>query len=286
VATVGLCALGVSGCSLVEKSRLDDCHRLSQTLQAENTRLKDQTVSLRSQNQDLNERAVADARRLRLQEEEIERLAQSVTAYQQDREQLAAAFERMKSQIRSTVNPVSAGLAPRLEALARAHPGWEFDAARSVLSMPAAALFEPASDRLRPEARAWLGEATALWKSPDAHDVDVLVVGRNEASAVLPAGLAPGKGPPRTLGRDRAARVSEVLAGAAGLGAGRIETAGFELPPPTGNEGSDEETLARNRRIEIHLRRRDPAPPAAAHQASAPASPPAAAPAPAARTGP
>ena len=87
---------------LVPKSRLDDCHRLSQTLQAENARLKDTTVSLRSQNQDLNQRAVDDARRLRLQEEEIQRLVQSVSAYQDERDQLAAAFERLKGQIRTS----------------------------------------------------------------------------------------------------------------------------------------------------------------------------------------
>jgi chemotaxis protein MotB len=289
VARVALCALGLAGCSLVEKSRLDDCHRLSQTLQAENTRLKDQTISLRSQNQDLNQRAVADARRLRLQDEEIERLVQSVTAYQQDREQLAAAFERLKGQIRSTVNPVSAGLVPRLEDLARTHPGWEFDPQRSVLSIPAVQMFEAGSDRLRPEARTWLRETAALWSSPDARDIDLLVVGRNEASAIRPAGLAPAgtQAEGRALGRDRAARVRDVLAGEARLGAGQIEVAGFELPPPSGSDGSDEAVLERNRRIEIHLRRHAPATPgAAAPQAAAPSDPPAPAAAAAARSGP
>src|SRR4051794_28118224 len=80
----GLCALALAGCGLVPKSRLDDCHRLSQTLQAENSRLKDTSISLRSQNQDLNQRAEEDARRLRLQDEEIQRLVQSVSAYQEE----------------------------------------------------------------------------------------------------------------------------------------------------------------------------------------------------------
>jgi chemotaxis protein MotB len=100
-AAVGLCTLGLTGCGVVPKSRLDDCHRLSQTLQADNTRLKDQAVNLRAQNQDLNQRAVDDGRRIRLQQEEIQRLVQSVSAYQQEREQVTAAFERLKSQIRT-----------------------------------------------------------------------------------------------------------------------------------------------------------------------------------------
>ncbi len=98
----GLALAGPSGCAWVPQSRLEECHQYSQTLQAENDRLKDSTLSLRSQNRNLNQRAVEDARRLRVQEDEVERLSQSVTAYQQDRDQLAAAYERLKGEIRST----------------------------------------------------------------------------------------------------------------------------------------------------------------------------------------
>src|SRR4051812_49652217 len=103
---------GLPGCSFVPRSRLDECRRLSQTLQAEKDRLKDTAVSLRSQNQDLNQRAEDDARRIRLQEEEVQRLVQSVSAYQEEREQLAAAFERLKGQVRRTApaGPFSPGL--------------------------------------------------------------------------------------------------------------------------------------------------------------------------------
>jgi chemotaxis protein MotB len=253
---LGLVLCGLAGCSFVPQARLDDCHRLSQTLQAENARLKDTTVSLRSQNQDLNQRAVDDARRLRLQEEEIQRLAESVTAYQEERDQLAAAFERIKSQIRTSLQPVSSGLARRLEALARAHPGWEFDAERGLLTIPAALWFEAGSDRLRSEARAQLAELAAVWGAPDAGDVDLLIVGRNEMSAVRRAGLAPPEeeAPARSLGHDRAARVRDQLVTAARIDPARIEVAGFEVPH-AGAVGRDEASQARNRRIEIHLHR-------------------------------
>jgi chemotaxis protein MotB len=257
----GLCGLVLAGCSFVPKSRLDECHRLSQTLQAENDRLKDTTISLRSQNQDLNQRAVDDARRHRVQEEEIQRLVQSVSAYQEDRDKLAAAFERIKSQIRSSVNPVSSGLLKQLQDLAQAHPGWEFDTERGVLTIPAAQLFEPASDRLRGEAENWLGDTAALWKAPEARDVDVLVVGRNETSAVRRTALSPeaSQGPP--LGLARASRIRERLAALATIDVARIEIAGFEIPH-AGADG-DLASQARNRRIEIHLRHRTTEPPPA-----------------------
>jgi chemotaxis protein MotB len=106
-------AWGLAGCSFVPTARLDECHRLSQTLQAENDRLKDTAISLRAQNQDLNQRAADDARRLRLQEEEVQRLVQSVSAYQAERDQLAAAFDRIKRQVRTAAAAGPASTADR-----------------------------------------------------------------------------------------------------------------------------------------------------------------------------
>ena len=235
----GFAGLGLAGCSFVPKSRLDECHRLSQTLQAENDRLKDTTVSLRSQNQDLNQRAVDDARRLRVQEEEIQRLVQSVSAYQEDRDKLAAAFERIKSQIRTSVNPVSSGLLERLQDLARAHPGWEFDPERGVLTIPAAQLFEAGSDRLRPEAEAWLRETAALWNGP--RSARRSTSWSSAATRRRPSAARRCRRQSRTARTRadrsawrRAARVRDVLAGPATIDAARIEVAGFEVPPRRG----------------------------------------------------
>ena len=134
---------------------------------------------------------------------------QSVSAYQEDRDKLAVAFERIKSQIRSSVNPVSAGLLKPLQDLAQAHPGWEFDPERGVLTIPAAQLFEAGSDRLRGEAENWLRETAALWKAPEASDIDILVIGRNETSAVRRTALSPeephGQDQGRPLGLARVA---------------------------------------------------------------------------------
>jgi chemotaxis protein MotB len=264
-------AWSLSGCSFVPRSRLDECHRLSQTLQAEKDRLKDTAVSLRSQNQDLNQRAEDDARRLRLQEEEVQRLVQSVSAYQEEREQLAAAFERLKGQVRSTAaaGSFSTGLLRRCQDLARAHPGWEFDPAQGVLTIPAAQLFERGSDRLRPEAVAWLREAATLWSVPEAQDLDLLVVGRNETSAVRRAGLSAPETEDRPLGHDRAERVRDLLADAAHIDPARIEAAGFEVPH-SGDDGPAGASEARNRRIEIHLRRRGKDSPAPAAPSPSP----------------
>jgi chemotaxis protein MotB len=266
---VWLGGLGLAGCSVVPKSRLDECHRLSQTLQAENNRLRDTTISLRSQNQDLNQRAVEDARRLRTQDEEIERLVQSVSAYQEDRDQLAAAFERIKSQVRSGAGSGSSGLPARLEAIARAHPAWEFDPQRGILTIPSSQLFDAGSDRLRDEAVAWLQETAAVWTTPEARELDLLVIGRNETSAVRRTALTAPEpaSQPRPLGLARAARVRDLFIQRGGIAAARIEAAGFEVPHvgPDGDPAAD----SPDRRIEIHRRPRTAAP-----EPQAPSPPP------------
>jgi hypothetical protein len=89
---------------------LDECHRLSQTLRADNNRLRDVALDLRAQNQDLNQRAVDDARRIALQEEALERLDKSVQGYQSEREQIARQFEVLERQVRRTAGAEAATL--------------------------------------------------------------------------------------------------------------------------------------------------------------------------------
>ncbi len=83
------------GCGIVPRSRMEESQKVSQLLRTENARLKDQVLSLQSQNRDLADRAVDDLRRLTAHEQAIERLEQTVHAYQGDRERLAAAYEQL-----------------------------------------------------------------------------------------------------------------------------------------------------------------------------------------------
>jgi hypothetical protein len=90
-----LAAVLLPGCGIVPRSRMEEAQKVSQLLRSENARLKDQVLSLQSQNRDLSDRAVDDLRRLTAREEAIERLEQSVQAYQSDRERLAAAYDQL-----------------------------------------------------------------------------------------------------------------------------------------------------------------------------------------------
>jgi len=90
-------ALAVApGCGFVPTNRLSDCQKFNQTLHTENSQLKDVVLRLRSQNEELAQRALDDLDRLRTQEESIRRLERSVLAYQQERERMASALEQIR----------------------------------------------------------------------------------------------------------------------------------------------------------------------------------------------
>jgi hypothetical protein len=100
-------ALVVSGCSLVPREQMEECHRLSQTLRSENAQLKDQMLALRSQNQDYAERAVDDARRLSQLEQANLRLETSVQAYQDERSRLEAAYKDLRASLPQSLRPLA-----------------------------------------------------------------------------------------------------------------------------------------------------------------------------------
>ena len=55
------CALIAPGCAFVPRTRLDDAQKVVQSLRTENAQLRDVSVTLKTQNQDLTQRAVDDA---------------------------------------------------------------------------------------------------------------------------------------------------------------------------------------------------------------------------------
>jgi hypothetical protein len=85
----------VPGCAMVPRERIEESQRLTRSLRTENGRLKDQVVALQTQNQDYADRALDDLRRLTARDEAIERLQQSVHGYQDDRDRLASAYQRL-----------------------------------------------------------------------------------------------------------------------------------------------------------------------------------------------
>lgn len=258
LAAIGLAAVG-PGCGLVPKERLEECHRLSRSLQAETAQLKDQTLTLRAHNQDLAQRAIDDAQRIRELDEANQRLERSVLAYQAERDKLSAAFELFKSQLTAAVDHVPTALLDQFDGFARRHPEVAFDAARGVLSMPADRLFEPGTDVWTPGARALLEELAGILSESEGKAMawQVLATPGQAAEKVERASFAPGREPASTLSASRARLVRDLLARLAGIDSTAIEGDTASAPPP-GRPG-DRPAPEAGPSIEIHVRARSAA---------------------------
>lgn len=160
-----LCA--EAGCVLVPQAQLDECRQRGQALRAENDRLKDQVLTLRSENQDIAQRSVDDERRLKAQEAAIDRLEETARAYQDDRERLASAYEHLKSQLQGSAGPEASYSADSLKRFAEQHPGASFDDRGKVLVLSVESLFETGAATLRPGAEKTLADLAAALGGPD-----------------------------------------------------------------------------------------------------------------------
>lgn len=90
-----------SGCSSWPwKAGGRDAERLTRVIHAENARLKDVVVQLRSSNEDMAQRSLDDASRIARLEEENEQFRMSIAAYQTERERMARSFQSLQEQVR------------------------------------------------------------------------------------------------------------------------------------------------------------------------------------------
>jgi len=95
----------VPGCAFVPKSRFDEAQKLVQSLRSENAQLKDSTLTLKVQNQDLAQRAVDDGKTIRALEVANGQYERSIQGYQEEREQLQSAFQELKGRPRTASGP-------------------------------------------------------------------------------------------------------------------------------------------------------------------------------------
>jgi hypothetical protein len=201
---MGMAAIA-PGCAVVPRTELEECHQLCRSLQAETSQLKDTALRLRSQNEDLTQRAVADTRRLGELEEDNRGLRRDVAAYRDEREQLVAAFERLKQQVVASIDSDPTAMLDEVRTPAEVASGPE----TPPLTIPASRLFLAGSDRWTPDADILLREAASRIATGGHSSVEVAGIGARSAVLRTSAG-APPDGPGELPGA-RARRVAERL---------------------------------------------------------------------------
>jgi outer membrane protein OmpA-like peptidoglycan-associated protein len=253
-AMMGIGAVLCAGCTSGPRARLRDCERISQTVRSENAQLKDVALKLRTHNQDLAQRTVDDGRRIQALDKANHRLEQSVLAYQEERDRLAAAFEQFKTQLQAAADPVPTALLDRLREFSRSHPECSFDADRLVIAIPEHALFAPDGDTLKPDAQALLNDCADRLSGREAGDLTLRIVARSAREPIRRVGVDDPNARDASLDMMRALRVRDLVAQRthrepAQIAVARSEDADSSDSPPevTPRTGG--------RRIEIHLPR-------------------------------
>ncbi len=261
------------GCGMVPRTRVADCQQRVQALSTETAQLQDEVLSQRGQLRDLSQRAVDDARQLRTLEEANRRLEQTVMAYQDERDALAASFDQFKRQLQlqaSGNRPPTAAVPPekrddppgvgdlaRFASFAQAHPGCRFDPKRGVWTFPAEMLFRPGSVELKPEARLLLRGFTNLMADRKAPVAPSLIEGHTENSPVRLTSLDNEPASTDDLGLERARRIRDQIADDLQLDpatiATRSDAKGLASLP---DDPAPVEPLG----ITIHLQENDPPP--------------------------
>jgi outer membrane protein OmpA-like peptidoglycan-associated protein len=239
-----------SGCAFVPKSRLDAAAKLTRTLRTENAQLKDSTLSLKGENADLSRRALDDSRKLATLEDANGRLETSVQAYIDEREDLNDAFQRFKRQAQASVVAPSSALQSRLKSFSNGRPGTTYDAETGLISVEADRLFLPASDRLRPDAAAWLDDCASILADPEAKQRPLMVLGHASDSPVRLASTDDAAQSPTDLSLARAIRIRDALAERTHRDPARIGIAALGTSRPITTRDGDQ---SKNARIEIDL---------------------------------
>ncbi len=247
-------ALAASGCAFVPKSRLDDAAKVTQTLRSENALLKDTALSLKGDNTDLTRRALDNGRKIATLEDANTRLETSVQAYIDEREDLNDAFQRFKRQAQASVVVPSSALQSRLKSFSNGHTGTSFDPESGLLSVEADRLFLPGTDRLRPEAAAWLDDCALILADPEAKGLPLTVTGHASESPVRLASTADPAPAPADLSLSRAVRIRDAIADRARRDPARIGVAALGTSRPVVSSGNDRDQ-SKGARIEINLSR-------------------------------
>lgn len=95
----------LAGCAGAARNQLEDCRNIGLGLRKENARLQDLVLDLKSRNREMADRAMDDAHRLSQLEDLNARLEKSVAAYQQERDELTTAVNRIEAQVRTAAQP-------------------------------------------------------------------------------------------------------------------------------------------------------------------------------------
>jgi flagellar motor protein MotB len=148
-------------------------------------------------------------------------------------------------------NAVPAGLGTRLSELARRYPSLQYDPATGISKFDTDLLFDSGDAALKPQGDQILAEFADIFRSPEARELKIMVVGHADAQGIKGRELRERYPNNWHLSAGRALAVADQLR-KAGIPESRMGVAGFGQYQPVSSNDTDESRQL-NRRVEIFV---------------------------------
>ena len=168
-----------------------------------------------------------------------------------ERGELQGRYIGLLRDVGSGDSPLSGSATARFEELAARYPDFDFDPLTGVSKFGPHVLFDSGKADLNPGAIPLLREFAEIMASPEARDLNVLIVGHTDDERIAGARTREKHPTNWHLSTNRANEVAVTLA-AAGLAESRMGVAGYsKFQPAVRNR--DDANRAMNRRVEIYV---------------------------------
>ncbi len=242
VAVAAVSLVASSGCGMVPRSQLVACQTYSCQLQRRNQEICAQLQNLRTQNQELANKAL-DA------EEQLARYEKRAGEWDEERNKLQSLYS---SAVEGRGASLPRSVRYRLEDFAERYPEYvEVDAESGISKFKSNVLFGKGQAELLPDAQAVLSEFASIFQDPAGKSLRIMVVGHTDETPIVKSTTRQAHQTNWHLSAHRAIAVEEYLA-AAGIEPRRIGIVGYGPYQPL-SRGRQEKDLAQNRRVEIYV---------------------------------
>ncbi len=248
--SLGILAVGVTGCQTVPQKVLHQSQMNARQLYAQNKALiAERDRCQQSLAQTLQEKQQLETRAANLQRE-LEIANQQVRNLEAERKELHQRFVSMLNR-GDIKNPMSPETTSRFQELVKKYPNFEFDPVTGVSKFHSDILFDLGSDQIKPSAIPLLRDFAKILNAADAKQFDILVVGHTDDLPIKRASTRAKHPTNLHLSTDRANSVVLQLQ-KLGIDPKRMGAAGYSMYQPLVPNTSPQ-NRARNRRVEIYV---------------------------------
>ena len=242
-----LALLADAGCQWVPKNQLTAAQSQLRTQSEQNKALLAENQNLKALREKFVNQQIDMEQQLAQLDEQVGLESRRVANYRTERDQLKGQFDGM---IRGS-SRVPVGFSGKLADLARRYPSLQYDAQTGISKLDSDIMFDDGQAELKPESQKMLREFATLFRSPEARELKIMIVGHTDDRAMAKRPARDAYPSNWHLSSARSLAVADYLR-KSGLPEDRMGVAGFaQHQPLTANATAADRQ--RNRRVEIFV---------------------------------